>query len=258
MLNISYAHHSSPVHRRDPRVKIIIITSLSILILHSNTPALLVLAGLVAMATRLACISHGALLKSLRPAWPFLVGLLILYSFFTAYHPALSFRGGWQIDLYGFLFGLEQVGRFALLIAAAAILTMTTPSSDLTAALEYLLRPLRLIGISSSNLALMVSLAMRFIPTLMDETASIREAQLARGADPNPRSLVKKVRYITGLAVPLAMNILRRSDQLVDAMEARGFHSGPRSQLRRLALDAWDRAVLVVCICGFIALWYYC
>lgn len=257
MLDVSYFRQTSPVHRRDPRVKIIIVTILSILILHSNIPALLFLAGLVAMVSRLAGISHRTLLKSLRPAWPFLVGLLILYSFFTAYHPALSFRGGWQIDLCGFLFGLEQVSKFALLILAAAILTMTAPASDLAAALEQLLRPLRFIGISSSNLALMVSLAMRFIPTLMDETASIREAQLARGTDPNPRSLVKKVRYITGLAVPLAMNMLRRSDQLVDAMEARGFHPGHRSHLRRLTLDAWDQAVLVVCICGSIALWHY-
>jgi biotin transport system permease protein/energy-coupling factor transport system permease protein len=119
--------------------------------------------------------------------------------------------------------------------------------------LERLLRPLSLIGISSHDLALMVSLALRFLPTLQEEMNRISEAQLARGADFKRRRLGGKIRSITHLTVPLLVNIFRRCDELVDAMEARGYHRGPRTYLRELALARVDYLVIGAAIMAVLA-----
>lgn len=132
-------------------------------------------------------------------------------------------------------------------------MTMTTTQSEITMGLERLLRPIRITGISSYDVALLLSLALRFMPTLLDEMNSISEAQLARGANFNPRRMSGKTRAISYLAVPLALKVFHRCEELVDAMEARGYQQGHRTYLRELVLSHSDYCVIASTIVVLIA-----
>ena len=240
-----YVYRESPVHSRDPRVKIVAVTSLSIVILQVNAVGLAVVTGMTLAVSQLARIPLRTMVRSLRPVLPFFFGLFLLYIFFTPGRPLPWFPiGPVQISYQGLYLGIIQVGKFLLLVLAASLLTMTTPQSEITMGLERLLRPIRFIGISSHNIAMMVSLALRFIPALVDEMNSISEAQLARGANFNPRCISGKIRAISYLAWPLTVNIFRRCDELVDAMEARGYQPGPRTYLRELVLTRADYCLI--------------
>ncbi len=239
-----YIPRSSPVHRRDPRAKIIAAVAFSIIILHVNAAGLLVAAGLSLAISQLGRIPLGALLRTARPALPFFLLLFLLYLFFTPGPSPLFTLGPLQISDHGLYFGILQVGKFLLLVLIASILTMTTTPGEITMGLEHLLRPLGMIGISSHDLAMTVSLALRFLPTLWEEMNRISEAQLARGADFNPRRLGGIFRGITHLAAPLLVNIFRRCDELVDAMESRGYRCGHRTYLHELLLTRVDYLVI--------------
>lgn len=240
-----YIPRESLVHRLDPRVKLIAVIALSIIILHVNTMGLLVVTVMAAAISQLAHIPPGSLLKTLRPVLPFFLALFVLYIFFTPGHPLPPFPiGPIQISYEGLNLGIMQVSKFLLLVVAASILTITTTQSEITIGLERLLRPVRFTGISSHDIAMLVSLALRFMPTLLDEMASVSEAQLARGANFKPHSISGKIRAISYLTVPLSVNILRRCDELVDAMEARGYQPGPRTYLRELVLSRVDYCLI--------------
>ena len=244
-----YIPQKSPVHDLDPRVKIIAVLALSLIILQVGIIGLLEVVTVVLLGARWARIPVLALLKILRPVLPFFGCLFLLYIFFTPGRPLPLFPiGPVQISYEGLYIGLQQVGKFILLVASASILTMTTPASEITMGLERLLRPLRIVGVSSHDVAMMISLALRFLPTLVDEIKSIREAQLARGANLNAHTLTSKVRTIIYLAGPLSTNILRRCDEIVDAMEARGYQQGSRTYLRELALTRVDGLIIMVLV----------
>ncbi|PKM78792.1 MAG: energy-coupling factor transporter transmembrane protein EcfT [Firmicutes bacterium HGW-Firmicutes-15] len=249
-----YIPRESPVHRRDPRVKIIGVIALSIIILQANYIGLLVASGMAIAISQLARISFKPLLSTLRPVLPFFLCLFLMYIIFTPGRPLPGFPiGPMQISYQGLYLGLIQVWKFVLLVLAASILTMTTPQSEITIGLERLLRPIRITGISSHDIAMMVSLALRFIPTLLDEMNSISDAQLARGANFNPRLISGRIKAIIHLAVPLSLSIFRRSDELVDAMEARGYHQGSRTYLRDLVLTRIDACLITTFVILVIA-----
>ncbi len=255
-----YVHRESPVHSRDPRIKIIAVISLSIIILQVNTTGVLVATGLVIAVSQLAQIPLGSLLRNLRPVLPFFLCLFLLYIFFTPGRPLPFFPiGPVQISYEGLYIGIIQVGKFLLLVLAASILTMTTPQTEIAIGLERLLRPLKIIGISSHDVAMMISLALRFMPTLVDEMNSISEAQLARGANFNPRRMSGKIRAISYLAAPLSINIFRRCDELVDAMEARGYQQGERTYLRELVLTHADYCLIgaFIVIVFAVLVWHF-
>lgn len=236
-----YVPRESPIHNLDPRVKIIAVLALSIIILQVNTLGLLVATSITMACFQLARIPCRSLLKTLRPVLPVLSCLFFLYLFFTPGRPLPPFpMGPVQISYQGLQFGIFQIWKFLLLVLAASILTLTTPQSEIIIALERLLRPIRIIGISSHDIAIMVSLALGFIPTLIDEKNTISEAQLARGANFTQHRMSGSIRAIICLATPLSVSIIRRCDELVDAMEARGYHQGRRTYLRELVLSRLD------------------
>lgn len=258
MYNLNqYLLRESPVHSRDPRVKIIAVTAFSIIILQAHATGLLVATALVLAIFQLARIPMSYLLKALRPFLPFFFCLFLLYIFFTPGPPVPPFPLGMiKIGYPGLHLGLLQVWKFLLLVVAASILTMTTAPSEIIIGLQRLLQPLGIIGISSHDIAMMVSLALRFVPTLLDEMDSITKAQLARGANFNPHRMSGKIRAITYLAAPLLANIPRRCDELVDAMEARGYQSGHRTYLHELVFTRVDYlltgAIIVVMIAALV------
>lgn len=240
-----YVYRESPVHSRDPRVKIITVITWSIIILQVNHIELLAAGAIVMVCAQLARLSPGLLLRNLHPVWPFFLALFLLYIFFTPGHPLPLFPiGPLQVSYEGLQLGILQVGKFLLLVLAASILTMTTRQSEITMGLERLLRPARVIGISSHDIAMMVSLALRFVPMLVDEMNRIKEAQLARGANFSSGSVAGKIRAVSYLAASLSINIFRCCDELVDAMEARGYRQGMRTYLRELVLDRMDYCII--------------
>lgn len=240
-----YVPRNSCVHDLDPRVKIMAVLALSIIILQVDIIGLVGIATMVLVCLRLARLPMTALLKTLRSVMPFFLCIFLLYVFFTPGRPLPLFPiGRVQASYEGLCFGLQQVGKFYLLVAAASLLTMTTPPSEITCGLERLLRPLKMVGVSSHDVAMMMSLALRFMPTLVDEMKSISDAQLARGAKIIPHTLSGKIRAIIYLAWPLSVNIFRRCDELVDAMEARGYQQGSRTYLRVLDLNRADYLII--------------
>jgi len=244
-----YVFRESPVHSRDPRVKLIAVIALSIITLRVNFVGLLVASAMAIAISQLAHLSQGSVLRTLRPVLPFFFFLFLMYIFFTPGRPMPPFPiGPVRISYEGLNLGILQVWKFLLLVVVASILTMTTTQSEITMGLERLLRPIRVTGISSHDIAMLVSLALRFMPTLLDEMNSVSEAQLARGANFNPRSMSGKIRAISYLAVPLAVNIFRRCDELVDAMEARGYQQGSRTYLRELVLSRSDYCLIAAII----------
>jgi energy-coupling factor transporter transmembrane protein EcfT len=131
-------------------------------------------------------------------------------------------------------------------VIGAAILTMTTLPSDLVGGIERLLRPLARVGIPSQDLAVMIAMALRFMPMILEEYDRIRMAQLARGADFKTGGPAFRIRAVAALAVHLLVSALRRADELALAMEARGYRRGPRTTLRELKLDRLDFAALTL------------
>lgn len=132
--------------------------------------------------------------------------------------------------------------QFAALVVGAAILTMTTLPSDLVGGIERLLRPLGRVGIPSQEIAVMIALAFRFVPLLLEEYDRLRTAQMARGGDFTTGSVRLRMRAAASLAVALLFSAFRRADELTLAMEARGYRRGPRTTLRELKLTGTDAA----------------
>jgi len=246
----------SPVHRLDPRVKIIAVLLVSILLLKASLPSLAAATVGFVFISWASRTPLTAVLKSLKPVLPFFICLFILYLFFTPGSPLpyLSF-GPVQVTQEGLTMAITQVGKFLLLVAAASLFTMTTSPIEITTGLERLLRPLKVFGLSSHDLAMMISLAFRFIPQFVIELNSIRQAQQARGADLNESGIAGKIRLMAGLASTLTSNMFRRSDQLIDAMEARGYHPGPRTYLHNLCFRRSDYGVLAALTVIAVAVW---
>jgi energy-coupling factor transporter transmembrane protein EcfT len=146
----------------------------------------------------------------------------------------------------GLMQGAYVIWQFAALVLTAAVLTMTTLPSDLVGGIERLLRPLARVGFPSQEIAVMMSMALRFLPILLEETERLQTAMLARGADFTGGGLGRRTRSFASLAVPLLLSAFRRADDLVLAMEARGYRRGPRTTLRELRLAESDYAALAV------------
>lgn len=242
-----YIPRKSLVHKLDPRVKILAVIAFSIIILRVENSALLLI-GITAMLSGLGLLARLLLkdvLHTLKPAIPFFACLFILYLLFTPGKPLPFFPvGSLLISYEGLLLGIVQIWKFLLLLVAASLLTMTTTQAELTGGLERLLRPVKIFGISSHDIAMLIGLALRFIPTLQNEMRNVKDAQLARGADFNSRRLSGKIKAAGFLTLPLLINIVRHSDELVDAMEARGYKPGRRSYLYDPALTLMDYIII--------------
>jgi len=253
MFNLGfYIAGNSPIHRLDPRVKIISVLVLSIAIFRcgplSVLPVSIVLGGFV----WLAGISPAQVLRSLRPVALFFLCIFLLHLLFTPGRPLLALPG-FTISSEGVATGALLTWKFVCLIVAAMVLTATTLPSELVSGIERLLRPLKFIGINSHDAAMMISLALRFVPALISEYERIRTAQVARGMDLNKGGLKGKIRNITCLALPLTVNSFLRAEEIAAAMESRGYARGERTYLRELSFKKADYGaiflVLIFSLC---------
>ncbi len=244
-----YLPGESAIHRLDPRVKIVSTIVMSLLILWGETPSLMLITLLVLFAVRASGLPFRHLVTSLKPVRFFLLLFFFLHLFLGEAESIASLSWGPISFTYEGLYkGLTVVWQFSLLIWGSSILTATTFPSGLVKGLERLLRPLRKIGVPSDDLAFMVSIALRFVPAFLEELERIKEAQTARGADFRCGGPVRRTRAAAGLLVPLVLSFVRRADDLVIAMEARGFRSGPRTSMNEMQMTRVDYAAITIMV----------
>ncbi len=244
-----YIPCESLIHRLDPRVKIGSTVALSILILKGGTfSGVLITAFLIALVP-LSRLGVNDMTKALRPVLFFFALLFFLHLLFTDGTPIPPFPS-WRVTVTyeGLYRGAMTTWQFILLILSASILTMTTSPTELVSGIERLLRPLKRLGVPSHDLAIMISMALRFVPTFLEEIDRIKAAQMARGANFSSGPFVRRTRAVISLLLPLVLRAFRRADELVIAMEARGYKRGPRTYMKELCMTRADYAAVLVIV----------
>ena len=238
----------SAVHRLDPRVKILLLVGLIVAIfLARNLAAFLPVLAFLAFATANAKVPVKMMLKGVKPLRFILVLTFLLNLFFLPGETVLWDLGFAVIRKEALLTAILYSFRLVLLVMGSSLLTLTTPPIVLTDGLERLLSPLRVIHFPAHEMAMMMSIALRFIPTLLEEADKIMKAQTARGADFESGNLMKRARAMVPLLVPLFVSAFRRAGDLAMAMEARCYHGGEgRTRLRVLHITDSDVAACVL------------
>lgn len=240
-----YIPGRSFVHRLDPRTKILACAVMIMAVLVCNKPAgyvFLTLGTLLALG--FAGTSPRLLVGILRPFWIILTLTLILQLFFTP-GQALLALGPLHVTREGLVLGGQILWRLTLLIVFSSLLTLTTSPLMLTAALESLLKPLQRAGVPAFDLAMMMTIALRFVPTLLEEAQQIIKAQQSRGAVFTRGGLFQRVRGLVPLLVPLFAGAFRRAEELATAMEIRCYRVGAnRTRMHQLRYEWRDYAVL--------------
>jgi len=240
-----YIAGDSFTHRLDPRVKTVWTIILSILIFRATWFDVYLISLFLLMVLGLSRLKAAPIFDAIKPLTFFAGLLFLLHLLFTdgtalLALPALHLK----ITHEGMFRGAFVAWQFVALVLCGAILTMTTPPSEMISGLEKLLHPLKYLGIPTQDIAVMVSMALRFVPTLLEEFDRIRLAQTSRGADVKTGTLTQRVKTAASMSLPLMVSALRRADELADAMESRGYHSGPRTTLRVLQVSGLDYAAL--------------
>lgn len=240
-----FAAGGSIIHRIDPRVKVASTVALSLLTFQAGWMDACLISLLLLTVMRASRLEFARMLRALRPLALFAVLFFLLHLFFTDGTALLSLPSlHIRITREGLFRGSMVAWQFAALVLSGAILSMTTTPSELIGGLEKLLSPLKYLGLPTQEIAVMAAMALRFMPTLMDEFDRIRMAQAARGADLRQGGPLRRAKIAMSMSVPLMISAFRRADELADAMEARGYHRGPRTALRELRLDGRDLAAM--------------
>ena len=230
-----YFPGDSPIHRLDPRAKLIAMICYIVALFLGQwfvTYAVLFLA--LAAAVKVSTVKPKALLRGLKPVVFILVFTAVLNIFYTPGEALASF---WifTITREGIVHAFFMVVRIIMLITCTFLLTYTTSPLALTDGLESLLGPLKKLRFPVHELAMMMSIALRFIPTLIEETDKIMSAQRARGADFDSGNLVQRAKALIPLLVPLFISAFRRADELATAMECRCYHGDEgRTRMKQL------------------------
>lgn len=250
-----YIPGNSIVHRLDPRSKLVAMILLIIIVFWANNPItnviLFVATGIFVILSE---VPLSFFIKGLRSMF-FLIAFTTLFQLFFI-------SGGHVLFEMGFIkitsYGIEQAGiifcRFVLIIFFSTLLTLTTMPLSLATAVESLLGPLKRFKVPVHEIGLMLSMSLRFVPTLMDDTIRIMNAQKARGVDFGEGNIIQKVKAMIPILIPLFATSLKRADSLATAMEVRGYQGGNgRSQYRQLNWMNKDSvALLLVCVLGLI------
>lgn len=246
-----YFPGDSLLHRMDPRAKIIATTIFVIAIFLAKTPAAYGVVATFTIGTMLVSrLPLHLMWSAIKPLWVIIAFTMGIHIFTT---PGDSFFDYEFIHIseQGIAMGLQMAARLVFLILFSSLLTYTTSPIRLTDGIEHLLNPLRRFGVPAHELAMMMTIALRFIPTLLDETDRIMKAQSARGADFVTGSIIQRAKNMVPLLVPLFISAFRRADELAIAMEARCYRGGVnRTRMKELAITKYDYigvlAVLIV------------
>ena len=248
-----YVPGNSLVHRLDPRSKLIAMFLFIVIVFWANNLITnLLLTAFTLFLILLSRVKLTFFLKGLR-------SMFVIILFTTAFQIFFNHRGNlvWQVWIIKITdYGLGQAAlifmRFVLIICFSTLLTLTTTPLSLADAVESLLSPLKPLKVPVHEIGLMLSLSLRFVPTLMDDTSRIMKAQRARGLEFSQGNLIQKVKSIVPILIPLFASSFKRADALAIAMEARGYQGGDgRTKYRRLNWQGVDSlAILTLLIVG--------
>ncbi len=255
-----YYPAESPIHRLDPRTKVILaVLYIVCTFLCKNLSGFIVLVASAVLLVMLSKIPLGLVLRSLRPIL-FIIAITSAINIFMTQGEMLLTPEGWWIKIYaeGLWNALFMILRISVLIIGTGIfLTYTTTPIALTDALEQLLSPLKKIKVPVHDFAMMMTIALRFIPTLTEETEKIMNAQKARGADFTSGSLPKRAKALIPILVPLFVSAFNRAFDLASAMECRCYHGGEgRTRLNVLRYHAYDWIAMVAVVAFGIGLFF--
>ena len=245
---------NSLVHRFDPRLKLVLTVAYIVLLFAASNPLGLTLSILfLGVMYKVAKIPVKMIGKSLKPILPIVLFTAVLNLFFVSGEgdPLVHF---WFLTIYaeGVRYAVLMAVRVMALIAGTSLLTYTTSPIVLTDAIEQLLKPLGKLHFPVHELAMMMSIALRFIPTLIEETDKIMNAQKARGAQLDTGKMTDRVKALVPVLIPLFISASRRADELAMAMECRCYRGGTgRTRLKVLRCEKQDYIDLAVCIACF-------
>ena len=236
-----YYQTDSVLHRLDPRVKLVgtFVYLISLFVVSSFAGYLLAALFLFAMI-RLSHVPFRYIVRGMKTVL-FLLLITVCFNLFLTPGEVVWQAWIFKITKEGISFAIKMALRLSLLILGSSIMTLTTTPTQLTDALESLMRPLKKVRVPVHEIAMMMSIALRFIPILMEETDKIMKAQIARGADFESRNIVKKIKSLVPLLVPLFISAFRRANDLAMAMEARCYRGGEgRTKMKPLVYSSKD------------------
>jgi energy-coupling factor transport system permease protein len=251
-----YIPGDSIIHRADPRTKIILSVAFMVIIFMMNSLwTIIELTAFVLLAVIISGVPLKHTLKGLKPLLLIIVFSAVLNIFTTKGTPMGETIPLKYITYEGLVMALKLSVRLALIIISGSLLTFTTTPILLTDGIEKLLNPLKIIGVPAHELAMMMSIALRFIPTLLEETDKIMKAQAARGADFDTGNLFQRAKSFVPVLVPLFVSAFRRAEDLATAMESRCYRGGiGRTRLRQLKFTHADGKIVLTVIVFFAAL----
>ncbi|MGH2319728.1 energy-coupling factor transporter transmembrane component T family protein [Planococcus sp. SE5232] len=249
----------SIIHRMDPRAKILFVfVFIAIVFIANSAVTYGILLGFTLLVVFLSKIRLYFLINGLKPVFILLIFTFFLHIFFTREGDLLLDIGFIEIYEEGLRQGIFISIRFLVLVFITSILTLTTSPISITDGIEVLLGPFKRVKLPVHELALMMSISLRFIPTLMDETGKILKAQMARGSDIGSGPVKERIKAVVPLLIPLFVSAFKRAEDLATAMEVRGYRGGEgRTRYRQLDWRFVDSLSLLV-LAGLAGmLWYF-
>ncbi|NLJ98474.1 MAG: energy-coupling factor transporter transmembrane protein EcfT [Tissierellia bacterium] len=240
------------IHRLDPRIKILvsIMYIISLFFVNSFYPYIFIL-GFILLTIKVSKVPIMYVIKGLKPLI-FIISITFAINIFLTKGEVLFQIGPLTITKEGLSQAVFMALRLIFLIIGTSLLTLTTSPISLTDGIEKLLSPFKKIGLPAHELAMMMTIALRFIPTLLEETDKIMKAQMARGADFESGNIIRRAKSLVPLLVPLFINAFRRADELAIAMEARCYRGGEhRTRLNELRLKRNDMVAFGIMILFF-------
>lgn len=256
MTNIAIGQYfpvKSYVHSLDPRVKLVsTICFIALLFVISSPISYLLTILFLAVAVIMSKVPFSFIFRGVRGILFIMLFSVVLNVFLTTGETVLYKAGIFTITMEGVEIASKMAIRLVLLVLFSSLMTLTTTPIALTDAIEYLLKPLKAIGVPAHEIAMMMTIALRFIPTLLEETHKIMQAQMARGADFDTGGLIKKAKSLIPLLVPLFVSAFRRADELALAMEARCYRGDiKRTRMKVLKLQKIDYFAIIFLILFF-------
>ncbi|WP_057829656.1 energy-coupling factor transporter transmembrane component T family protein [Liquorilactobacillus cacaonum] len=222
-----YIPGSSLVHRMDSRSKLILSFFFIVIIFLANNWESYLLLFIVTITSILtARVNFSFFIKGVRPLIWLILFTVLLQIFFSSGGTVFWKWGPFTLSYYGIVNGIYVFCRFVLIIFMSTLLTLTTAPLEIADALEKLMMPLKRIKVPVYEISLMLSIALRFVPTLMDETTKIMNAQRSRGVNFGEGNIMQQIKAVVPLLVPLFVSSFNRAEDLATAMEARGYHGG--------------------------------
>lgn len=252
-----YIAGKSVIHKMDARLKLVLtLIYIAVLFVITKPVSYLIIALATISVILISKIPLKYFLKGLRPMLIIIMFTVIINLFFTpgdALWQAEIFSKTVRITDEGVKNGITIILRLTLLICGTSVLTLTTSPIMLTDAMEKILSPLNIIKIPSHEIAMMMSIAIRFIPTIGEEADKIIKAQKARGADFESGNIIMRARAMVPILIPLFVSAFRRADDLATAMDARCYHGGAgRTRMKQMKLEKRDY-LIIVCFSLFLA-----